>query len=57
MLRVFHPHPQTAALDAQTTPLREVFTANPPHTVQEAVDLTGIRRSPTQVGDWLKNRV
>ena len=38
--------------------LRDAFTSQPPHTVQEAVDrietLTDIRRSPTQVRAWLK---
>ena len=60
-LRVFNPHPKTAAWDRHATTLREAFTAHPPHTVQEAVDriesLTGIRRSPTQVRAWLKKRV
>ncbi|MCL4495287.1 MAG: helix-turn-helix domain-containing protein [Firmicutes bacterium] len=57
-LRQFNPHPKTAALDRHATTLRETFTAQPPHTVQEAVDriesLTGVRRSPTQVREWLK---
>ena len=57
-LRVFNPHPKTAALDAHAATLREAFAVNPPHTVQEAVDrieaVTGIRRSPTQVREWLK---
>ncbi len=60
-LRQFNPHPQTAAWDRHATTLRETFTAQPPHTVQEAVDriesLTGVRRSPTQVREWLKKRV
>jgi transposase len=57
-LRQFNLHPKTAALDHHATTLRETFTTQPPHTVQEAVDriesLTGIRRSPTQVRIWLK---
>ena len=57
-LERFNPHPHSAALDAHATTLREAFTSTPPHTVQEAVDriaaLTGIRRSPTQVREWLK---
>ena len=57
-LRQFNPHPKSAALDRHATTLREAFTAQPPHTVQEAVDriaaLTGVRRGPTQVRAWLK---
>ena len=57
-LRRFNPHPHTAALDAQADTLRAAFEAQPPHTVQEAVvrieKLTGVRRSATQVGTWLK---
>ena len=57
-LRRFNPHPKTAALDRHAVTLRDAFTSQPPHTVQEAVDrieiLTGIRRSPTQVRAWLK---
>ena len=57
-LRQFNPHPKSAALDRHATTLREAFTAQPPHTVQEAVDriaaLTGVRRSPTPVRAWLK---
>ena len=57
-LQQFHPHPKTAALDRHITTLRAAFEAHPPHTVQEAVDrieaLTGVRRSPTQVREWLK---
>ena len=60
-LRIFNPHPKTAALDAHAATLRNAFAANPPHTVQEAVDrietLTGVRRSPTQVREWLKKRI
>ena len=47
-LRHFNPHPQTAVLDRHTTTLREIFTAQSPHTVQEAVDRiespTGVHR-------------
>jgi transposase len=57
-LERFNPHPHSAALDTHATTLVEAFTHTPPHTVQEAVDrietLTGIRRSPTQVREWLK---
>ncbi len=57
-LRRFNPHPTSAALDAHLDTLREEFRANPPHTVQEAMErieaLTGIRRSPTAVRMWLK---
>ncbi len=57
-LHRFNPHPHSAALDAHATTLVETFTSTPPHTVQEAVNrietLTGIRRSPTQVREWLK---
>ncbi|MDA8194642.1 MAG: helix-turn-helix domain-containing protein [Thermaerobacter sp.] len=53
-LRQFNPHPHTAAWDRQATTLREAFTAQPPHTGQEAGDriaaLTGVRRSPTPSG-------
>ncbi len=51
--RQFNPHPKTATLDRHATTLREAFSAQPPHTVQEAGDriaaLTGVRRGPTPV--------
>ena len=57
-LRRFNPHPQSAALNAHTTTLCDSLIADPPHTVQEAVDrietLTGVRRSPSTVRAWLK---
>jgi len=56
----FNPHPKSAELDAHTTTLRDEFETRPPHTVQEAIErieeLTGIRRSPTQVRAWLKKQ-
>jgi transposase len=45
-------------LEAHQTSLEEAFKANPPKTINEAVErieqLTGIRRSPTQVRVFLK---
>ncbi len=47
------------ALGPHTMTIREAFIADPPHTVQEAVnkmeELTGICRSETTVRMWLKN--
>ena len=54
----FNPHPGSVAVDAHAETLHDTFASNPPHTVQEAVDrihaLTGIKRSPIQVREWLK---
>ena len=59
-LRPLNPHPQTPAGDRQATTLLGAFTAQPPHTVPEAGDriesLTGVRRGPTPVRAWLKQR-
>ena len=56
--RPCNPHPTSAALHAYTDTIRQTFIAEPPHTVQEAIErieaLTGIRRSPTAVRTWLK---
>lgn len=48
-------------LDEHIKFLKNVFETNPPATINEAVEqieqLTGIRRSPTQVGQFLKNKL
>ncbi len=51
----------TSELDEHIELLKEEFEANPPATVNEAAErieqLTGIRRSPTQVGEFLKKKL
>lgn len=57
-LERFETGGSTSELAAHTTSLVEEFNSHPPQTVNEAVqrieELTGIRRSPTQVREWLK---
>ena len=51
----------SSELDEHIEFLEGVFKANPPATIKEAVErieqLTGIRRSPTQVGQFLKKKL
>lgn len=57
-LKNFYPHANVSELHAHTTTLKENFEKNPPATSKEAVkricDLTGIKRSQTQVRLFLK---
>jgi transposase len=49
----------TSALDEHRTTLKAEFEAHPPTTINEAIEriekLTGLRRSPTQVREFLKD--
>jgi transposase len=57
-LKTFCPHQPTSELRFHTLTLKEEFEKNPPATSKEAVqrihELTGIKRSPTQVREFLK---
>lgn len=57
-LKQFHFAGQPSALNAHQTSVEATFRAQPPRTIAEAQDvieqLTGIRRSPTQIRAFLK---
>lgn len=57
-LKIFSPHGPTSELRHHTVSIKEDFEKNPPATSKEAAkrihDLTGIKRSPTQVREFLK---
>jgi len=57
-LKTFSPHGPTSELRFHSVTLKEEFEKNPPATSKEAVqrihELTGIKRSPTQVREFLK---
>lgn len=57
-LNLFSPHEPKSELRHHTTTLKAEFEKNPPSTSKEAVqriyELTGIKRSPTQVREFLK---
>lgn len=58
-LRELNFYRPSGELDAHREKLKSEFEANPPKTIKEAVkrieDLTGIRRSPTQVRKFIKD--
>ena len=59
-LKARHYHGQPSALNAHQPTVEAHFRAHPPQTVAEAQavieELTGIRRSPTQIRDFLRRR-
>ena len=60
-LKELHFHKPTSQLDAHIEVLKVEFEAHPAATINEAVErieqLTGIRRSPTQVGEFLTHKL
>ena len=58
-VRTFHWKPPVSALTPHRPLLEAEFAARPPHTVGEACEriekLTGVRRGPTQVREFLRN--
>ena len=58
-VRTFHWHVPTSALTPYQPQLEEEFRRRPPHTVAEArqriEQLTGIRRGPTRVREFLRD--
>jgi len=60
-VRSFHWHVRAGALDEHQATLEAEFREHPPHTVTEASDrieqLTGVRRSPTRVRNFLRDRL
>jgi transposase len=58
-VRMFHWKIPTSALTPHRVQLEAEFVQRPPHTVAEACarieQLTGVRRGPTQVGEFLRD--